>query len=330
MLALAVRGDLSVGPKEVEQPAFTVGQVLVQLKAAALNRRDQWIREGKSPGIKSGSILGSDGAGEVVAVGSKADKQWLGESVIINPNINWGGNPQVQSRDYQILGMPSNGTLAHFVTVGVDRLVKKPDHLSYVQAAALPLAGLTAYRALHNYIKIDPGVRVFISGFGGGVAQFVFLFARALQLDVFVSSGNDANLQNAESLGAIKGFNYNHKEWVKDLIAHTKGVDLIIDSAGGNQFNQLIKALKPGGKIVFYGATNGLPEQIDLFNLFWKQCSIQGTSMGNDREFIQMVELVVKHKIEPMIGSVRPFEEVLIAMDEMKSGRLFGKSVLTF
>lgn len=330
MLALVVRDDFSVGLEEVNKPTIAAGQAIVQLKAAAINRRDQWIREGKYPGITAGAILGSDGSGEVISVGNKSDRHWIGESVIINPNNAWGSNLQVQSRDYHILGMPSDGTLAQFVTVGLDRLVKKPEHLSHIQAAALPLSGLTAYRALINYTKIETGLSVFISGFGGGVAQFAFLFARALNLDVFVSSGTDSNLHKAESLGAIKGFNYNHQEWIKELVAYTKGVDLIIDSAGGNQFNQLIKALKPGGKIVLYGATNGLPEQIDLYNLFWKQCAIQGTSMGNDLEFIEMVNFVARHKIEPLIGSVRPFAEVITTLDEMKAGKLVGKGVLTF
>jgi NADPH:quinone reductase-like Zn-dependent oxidoreductase len=330
MLSLVVQDDLNVSIERREIPSLSEGKALVKMKAAALNRRDQWIREGKYPGIKAGSTLGSDGAGEVTAAGSKTDKHWIGKSVIINPNINWGDNPMVPSRQYHILGMPSDGTLAEYILVDIDRLVEKPAHLSFTQAAALPLGGLTAYRALFNYAEVKPGTNIFISGFGGGVAQFAFLFARACKANLFVSSGNEANLETAESLGAIKGVNYQHEEWVKDVIAHSKGVDLVIDSAGGQQFNLLIKLLKPGGKIVVYGATNGLPEQLDLYNLFWKQCTIQGTSMGNDLEFVQMVDFVSEHKIEPLIGSVRPFTGVIEAMNEMKAGTLFGKSVLTF
>ena len=330
MLSLVVQDDLNIGIEQKSIPSIAPGKALVKIKAAALNRRDQWIREGKYPGITAGSTLGSDGSGEVVSVGTASDEGWVGESVIINPNNNWGYNPVVQARDYHILGMPTDGTLAEYILVDVDRLMKKPEHLSHTQAAALPLGGLTAYRALFNYAKVEQGTNVFISGFGGGVAQFAFLFAKSCKANLFVSSGNNTNLTKAELLGATKGFNYQEDEWIKDVIAHSKGVDLIIDSAGGSQFNLLIKLLKPGGKIVFYGATNGLPEKFDLYNMFWKQCSVQGTSMGNDEEFVKMVDFVSEHKIEPLTGSVRPFNEVIDAMDEMKAGTLVGKSVLTF
>lgn len=330
MKALVVQSDLSVKIQEKDKPKPKEGEALIKLTAASINRREQWIREGKYPGIKPGVTLGSDGVGSVVEVGGEKESPWLGKKVIINPNIDWGDDDEVQQTSYHVLGMPLDGALAEYIVTKLDRLIEKPAHLSDAEAGALPLSALTAYRACFTKGKVQKGAKVLISGFGGGVAQMAALFSITVGADTYVTSHSDKNIEMAKSKGAIGGFNYSTSDWWKNVKRRHGSFDVIIDSAGGNQFGQLVKLLNPKGRLVFYGATNGLPATIDLYTMFWRQLSIVGSTMGNDKEFARMVEFVQSFHIIPIIGSVRPFEQVLVALDEMKSGSLVGKSVLTF
>lgn len=304
------------------------GEVLVKIKAASLNHRDQWIREGKYPAIQLGTTLGSDGAGIVSALGEGVADSLLGGEVIINPNRGWGSNPAVQSSSYNILGMPKDGALAEYVLIEADRLVEKPKHLSFEEASALPLGGLTAFRATFRHGACSDGKNVLISGVGGGVAQFAFLFSIHAGANVWVTSGSQSKIDECLRLGAKGGFNYKSEQWPKEAKS-VGGFDLVIDSAGGDQLNDFIRLMKLGGKIVFYGATTGLPSKLDLYRMFWNQITLQGSTMGNDDEFIQMAEFVSQHQIHPIIDSVRPFEEAISAFDEMKSGSQFGKLVIS-
>jgi NADPH:quinone reductase-like Zn-dependent oxidoreductase len=315
---------------EIPIPNISENEVLVKLTAAALNRRDQWIREDKYPNIKPYTTLGSDGCGIVEQVGSEADKDWIGKKVIINPNIGWGSNPKVQSPHYQILGMPTNGTFAEYVVVKTDRIHLKPEHLTDEQASALPLGGLTAYRAVFNYGEISEGDNVLISGVGGGVATLALQFALVAKANVYITSGDNDKIQKAIQIGAIAGANYKESNWNKDLLEKSKGFHLVIDSAGGKGFSDFIRMMKPAGRIIFYGATQGLPTTLDLYRAFYYQIKIQGSTMGNDQEFLDMVRLVDTNKILPIIDNVKPFSDIITAFDEIKSGKQFGKIVIKF
>jgi zinc-binding alcohol dehydrogenase/oxidoreductase len=143
-----VGADQPLAVKVVDKPTPGPGEVVVQIKAAALNRRDYWISIGKYAGIKYPTILGSDGAGIVTEVGAGVDEAWVGKEVIINPGHHWGDSPEVQSADFKIMGLPEDGTLAEYVKVGAEYLYAKPSHLTFEQAAAIPLAALTAYPGL--------------------------------------------------------------------------------------------------------------------------------------------------------------------------------------
>ncbi len=330
MKALVVQENTKIAIVDIDEPIAGNGQVRVKLKAASINKRDYWISIGKYPGIKAGVTLGSDGAGIIDQVGSGVSKTLQQKSVIINPNINWGSNPQVQAKEYNILGMPRNGTFAEYVIVNADRIINMPNHLDYDAAASLPLAGLTAYRACFNHGKLKKDNKVLISGFGGGVAHFAFKFAKALNTKVSVTSGSKVSLQKAQELGAVHGFNYLDEDWIQQASDKAGGFDLIIDSAGGDQFNDLIKILNPAGKIVFYGASNGLPTSLDLYRLFWKQGTIQGSTMGNDLEFDKMVNFIENYKIEPIISQWYPFEQFVIAIKQMGEAGEVGKTVVVF
>lgn len=280
------------------------------MKAASLNRRDEWIKEGKYPNIRFGAILGSDGSGVVESVGDEKDKEWVGKEVVINPNVNWGPDPNFQGKNYSILGMPVNGTFSEYCLLDIDRLQPKPFHLDIVHAAAVPLGGLTAFRALFRQGGLKPGQNVLVSGFGGGVAQFCFLFAQAAGANVYVTSGSDAKIARALKLGAKGAYNYKKENNYSELWKTKGGFDLIIDSAGGDQINNFIKVLKPCGKIIFYGATNGVPSKIDLYRMFWNHLTLQGTTMGNDHEFNEMLSFMAKHQIRPIVDSIRPFSKL--------------------
>lgn len=303
--------------KKMVSPQATGKQVIVHLKAAALNHRDNWITKGMYPGLRSGVILGSDGAGVVD-----------GREVILNPSINWGNDQRFQAPDYHILGMPGNGTFAEQIAVKPSQIVDKPAHLSMEQAAALPLAGLTAYRALVSRCQVQAGERVLISGVGGGVALFACQFAIAAGAEVFVTSSSEQKIETAVSLGALGGANYRQDGWHKKLGKETGGFDVVIDSAGGDGFANLVKLCKPGGRIGIYGGgrgtINGLSPQI----IFFKQISILGSTMGSDQEFADMVEFVSDHKIEPVVDSVFSLGEGNAAIARMDAGLQFGKIVL--
>lgn len=313
---------------DVTKPVVGKGEVLVRLRAAALNRRDQWIRQGMYPNIQFGTVLGSDGAGIVEEIGEGVSSHWKDKEVIINPNVSWGNDPKAQSAQYSVLGMPTQGTFGEYIRVSEDRLAEKPTHLDWSQAAALPLAGLTAYRALFHHGQATKDLNVLISGVGGGVAQFAFQFALATGANVFVTSGSQEKMDKCLAMGAKGAYSYREEAWFKTALKETGGFDVVIDSAGGSQINDFIKIMKPAGRIVFYGATNGTPEKLDMFRMFWNQITLQGSTMGNDQEFANMIAFVNEHKIKPIVDSVRPFEDIISAYDDMKSGKQFGKIVI--
>lgn len=308
----------------VERPIPEIDEhhCLIKLKASALNRRDQWIREGMYPGIKYGVILGSDGCGTVV----NGSEEWIGKEVIINPNINWGDNEAVQSERYSVLGMPEDGTLAEYIKVPIDRLVAKPAHLTSIEAACIPLAGLTAYRSTVKKGLSRNGKRVLITGAGGGVSQFAIDFALAAGAEVYVTSGDDQKIENVLKRGVSGGYNYK-EEWVNKAI-HNGGFDSIIDSAGGNQLNNYLKVVKPNGRIILYGSTTGYPEKLDVFKLFWSQAQIMGSTMGSDEEFTEMTKFIVKNNIKPTVDRVFTSSDYVKAFDRFKEPDHFGKIVL--
>ncbi len=322
--------DQKIELKNIDLPYLEPTDVLVKVKAAALNHRDEWCRQGLYPGLQDGIVLGSDGAGVVERTGGMVDTAMVGREVIINPAMNWGDDPKVQSKDFKILGMPDHGTLAEYVKVNVDRLYDKPKSFTWEEAAALPLGGLTAYRAVMVQGRLEAGEKVLVTGFGGGVAQFAAQIAIAAGAEVYVSSSSAEKLAVAKQLGAKGGFNYNQESWTKDALAQVAGFDLIIDSAMGDTLSDLIKVLKPGGKIVLYGATKGNPPVLDARKVFWNQIQIIGTTMGTDNDFESMISFVEKKNIRPIIDHIYEPEQAVEAFEKMKEGKQLGKLVIKF
>ena len=291
---------------------------LVKVAAAALNHRDVYITQGLYPGVEAPVTLGSDG------VGTTPD----GKRVLIDPGMEWGDNEAYQSDEYHILGMPTDGTFAEYVKVPTAQLHPVPPHLSDTEAAALPLAGATAYRAVFTKCGLQSGERVLISGIGGGVALMAFQLALAAGAEVWVTSGSDAKLDRARELGASGGANYRHDDWYKTLLKATGGFDVIIDSAGGDGFAHFAKLAKPGARIAFYGGTQGKINGLSPQLLFWRQVSIYGTTMGSPSDFDAMLDFVTRHEVTPVVDEVYPLSEGMAAFDRMAAGDQFGKIVL--
>ncbi|MCR9120330.1 MAG: medium chain dehydrogenase/reductase family protein, partial [bacterium] len=208
------------------------GEVVVQVKAASLNRRDYWITQGLYPGVDPPVVLGSDAAGVVSRCGDNVDSSWLGREVIINPGFEWGDQDAFHGPNFHILGSPRDGTFAEEVSAPVTQLYDKPAYLSWSEAAAVPLAGVTAYRALFTQGNLQSGENVLITGIGGGVAGYALQYAVAAGANVWVTSSSEEKIQQAVSLGATGGFNYKEADWSKAL-AKTAPPNLVIDGAGG-------------------------------------------------------------------------------------------------
>jgi NADPH:quinone reductase-like Zn-dependent oxidoreductase len=314
--------------EDVKTPDLQAGQALVKIHYAALNHRDQWIRIGQYAKIQLPAILGSDGCGTVVSVHDETDSTWVGKQVVINPNINWGPDPRHQQRDYQILGMPSQGTLAEYIAVNTDRLYEKPAYLSDEQAAAFPLAAMTAYNALFNKGHAEKNQQVLISGVGGGVAQFAFLFSVAIGAEVYVTSSKAAVIDKCMQLGAKGGCDYRNAADLKNMGKAIGGFDIIIDSACGDGMNDLIALLKPAGKFVFYGATKGLPKELNMRPIFWNHLQILGSTMGSDTDFFRMLDLCKEHRVQPILDKTFTLENGVAAFDRMAGGEQFGKIII--
>lgn len=316
---------LAEGPETKAAPGYAV----VQLRAAALNHRDVFIQQGLYPGIKLPVTPGSDGAGVVTSVGRDADADWIGREVIINPALDWGADPRAQGSAFRILGMPDAGTFAEQIVIPVANLAPKPTHLTWEQAAALPLAGLTAWRALFTRAQLKAGERVLVTGIGGGAALFALQFARAAGAEVWVTSSSPEKIARAKELGALGGVNYRDADWSEQLLRAAGGAfDVIIDSAGGDGFTQLIDCTKPGGRIAFFGATAGNPKLFEMRKCFFRQINVLGTTMGSPVDFAGMTTLVAASKIVPTVDRVFALSEAERALRHMEAAAQFGKIVL--
>ena len=335
MKALVLSGKgLPLTVQDVSDLTAGEGEAIVRVHAAALNHRDVWIQKGQYAGLKYPVIPGSDGAGVVVAAGAAGGEKtdaggWLGKEVIIDPAIHWGGQEAYQDPvHFGILGLPENGTLAEYVKVPLENLVEKPVHLSFEEAAALPLAGVTAYRASMVRAQIKSGEKVLITGIGGGVALFALQYAVAAGARVYVSSGSDEKIDKAMAMGAEGAVNYKNANWVESLRTLAGSFDVTIDGAAGDGMNDLLDLASPGGRVVLYGSTLGNPSGLVARRIFWKQLNILGSTMGSPEDFRSMIAYIHEHTIRPVVDRVFSFEEGETAFRWMDDARQFGKIVV--
>ncbi|KXK40056.1 MAG: zinc-binding dehydrogenase [Saprospiraceae bacterium] len=303
---------------EMDVPQPTEHQVLINIKASAFNHRDIWITKGLYPGIRLGAVMGADGVG--------IDGE--GRKVVINPGLDWGNNQNCQSRQFRVLGVPDDGTFADYIMIDKKYVYPLPDHLDFVHGAAIPLAGVTAFRALVKKANVQSGDKVLISGIGGGVAMMAMQFALAMQCEVFVTSGSEEKIENAIRLGAKAGYNYKDDSWAKQFQSEHGGVDVIIDSACGTGFHHFVNIANPGGRIAFYGGTHGEISGLNPQKVFWKQLSIMGSTMGSDQDFRDMLAFVEQYKVQPIVSRIVDFDHFMDGFDFLAQGQQMGKVVM--
>lgn len=312
--------------KEIDRPVPKENEVLVNVKYAALNHRDLFITQGLYAGIKTPIILGSDGAG-IIANANGTDLN-EGDEVVINPTIDWGNNEDFQNKNFKILGLPYNGTLAEYVSIPAKNIYKKPAHLSFKKATTIPLAGLTAYRACFVKGNISKGDNVLITGIGGGVATFALIYSLAAGANVFVVSGSNEKIEFAIRHGAIGGINYNDDNWEKRFKEIHPKINIVIDGAGGETLAKCLDICTEGGTIVSYGATSGAVKNFEMRRIFWKQLKLFGTTMGSDKDFLDMLTFIEQNKVIPIIDKEFDLENGADAFKRMNRREQTGKIIV--
>jgi NADPH:quinone reductase-like Zn-dependent oxidoreductase len=324
MRALVLDTD-GMSVKYVDAPRCGDNDVRIRLHAAALNHRDVYITEGKYARIVLPAILGSDGCGE--AVQAPANSHLVGKRVVIDPSLEWGDDPRAQGPQFTVLGMPTQGTLAEEICIDARYVHEAPSHLTDEQAAALPLAGVTAWRALMVQGALQAGQTVLITGIGGGVALMAMQLAIAAGARVIVSSTSDTKLARAAELGAHATVNVRSDGWTKQA-SQLGPVDLIVDSVAGEYINDYTNIVRPGGRIAVYGASRGMVPTLNIHRIFWKQITLVGSTMGTQQDFADMLSFVTTHRIVPMVDSVHTFDTAQEAFERMRAGEQFGKIVI--
>lgn len=309
--------------RDFETPSPKAGEVLIKIHYASLNHRDLWITKGKYAGIKTPIILGSDCAG--IVADSNGSTFQNDDEVIVNPTMNWGFNQSHQNKNFTILGLPENGTLAEYISVPAKNVHLKPQYLSFAEASAFPLAGLTAYRACFVRGKVMEGDNVLITGIGGGVATFAMMFCIAAGAKVFVTSGSEDKLEKAYNLGASAGISHKTDNWEKIFKDNNPRINKIIDGAGGETFAKSLDISSDGGTIVNYGATMGTVKNFEMRRVFWKQLNIHGSTMGSDEDFAEMMEFINAKKIKPVPDNEYDIKNGAEAFLRMESGEQMGK-----
>jgi NADPH:quinone reductase-like Zn-dependent oxidoreductase len=251
-----------------------------------------------------------------------------GDEVVIFPSLGWGGGEASPQPGFRILGGPDDGTYAELIRIPAENVMPKPKRLSWEEAAALPLAGLTAWRALISRAQLRPGETVLVLGIGGGVATFALHIARAAGARVIVTSSSDDKLSRAADLGAAMGVNYTSDEWVDEVKAQSGGgVDVVVDSVGSTWADS-VNCLRPGGRLVVFGGTGGGKVEMMVRPVTMGQVSVLGTTMGSARDFAGLLRAVATQSWTPVVDSVRPLGEAAGAHAREEAGEHFGKLVL--
>lgn len=324
------------------RPSPGPNQLLIRMHAAALNHRDLFIRQHLYPGISFTSPLLSDGYGVVIEAGS-ATSMPVGSAVLLYPAAGWEADPEgPESREgFSVVGgaaLVPWGAGMEMVCVDESQVVLAPEHLSAVEGAALPLVGLTGWRALVTKSgNAREGRNVLVTGIGGGVALQTLLFAVEMGCNVFVTSGDEEKIEKAKSLGARGGVVYKEAGWEKKLAGllpeERPYLDAVVDGAGGDVVAKTVRLLKAGGVIAQYGMTVS-PKMDWLMQAVLKNVELRGTTMGSKKEFTEMVEFVREKKIRPVVSRVVKGIDNLDGIDglfeDMKVGRQFGKLVIEF
>jgi NADPH:quinone reductase-like Zn-dependent oxidoreductase len=302
-------------------PEQRPGWVVVQLQAAALNWHDCLVRQGVYD-VELPHILGADGAGI---------RRDTGEHVVVLPSLWWGSDERFAGPEFQILGDHLAGTYAELVAVPEENVFPKPAWLTWPEAAALPLAGTTAYRALFTRGALMEGETLLVLGAGGGLSTICVSLAVIAGARVLVTSSSHAKLERAAGLGAAGGALYTDSDWTEQILELTRGsgVDLVIDSVGST-WAQSLSVLRGGGRLVSLGATGSDQTTVSVRPFYFGQYSILGTTMGSPHDFASLMELLARNPDwRPVVHTVMPLDNAAAAHTQMERRDHFGKLVLS-
>jgi NADPH:quinone reductase-like Zn-dependent oxidoreductase len=344
MKALVMRGhgDLSqLEVADIEQPALTrPGDVLIRLKAAALNHLDLWTLRGL-PGLSLSfpHILGGDGAGIVDAVGESVKRVAPGDRVMINPGVSCYQCEYCHAGEhslclqYGLLGEHVPGTLSEFIVLPEQNLLPIPTPpaphsvISWTEAAAFSLVTLTSWRMLVTKARLRAGETVLIWGVGGGVSSTALAIAKLLGAVAVVTSSSEEKLEVAREMGADVTINHSTQDVVKEVRASTgqRGVDVVVENVGEATWDRSLLLLRRGGRLVSCGATTGPKVTVDVRRLFWFQWTIMGSTMGSAEEYRQIVELLGQGHLRPKVDSVFPLDRAVEAFRRLADGQHIGK-----
>ena len=338
----AVRFHQHGGPEvlryeDAPTPEPGPGEVLVGLRAAALNHLDLFVRNGEVPKTPLPHIGGADGAGVVVANGAGATKYPTGTRVFFDPGLSDGscdycarGEHSLCDR-WEILGEHRDGTFAQAVVMPEVNLRPIPEGLSFEEAAAFPLVFNTAWRMVVTKAKVVPGETVLILGIGGAVAIAALQIAKHAGARIVVTSGSDEKLRRARELGADVLINHRTTDFSKEVwtITHKRGVEVVIDDVGAATWPGSIRALARGGRLVTCGATSGPKPEEDIRRIFTKQITIYGSTMGTRDDWERVTALLAAGELKPVIDRSYPLEQAAAAQQRMERAEQFGKLVLT-
>lgn len=323
---------------EFPRPKPGPGDVLVNLKAAAVNRLDLWVRQGW-PGIKLEypHIPGADGAGVIADMGENVEGWTLGDRVVITANIGCGqcsfclAGKDNKCRNWNLLGETTRGTYAEYISVPARQLLSLPDHITYEKAAAAGLVFHTAWHSLISRGNLRPGESVLVVGASGGVNTACIQIAKLTGATVYVIGSSDKKLALAQSLGADHLVNRMEEEnWSKSIYTLTgkRGVDLVVDNVG-TTFPQSFRAARKGGRILTVGNTGGATFEIDNRYIFGKHLSILGSTMGTLNDFSTVMSLLFEGKLEVPVDRTYPLSKASKAQQRLEEGLQMGKVVLT-
>jgi NADPH:quinone reductase-like Zn-dependent oxidoreductase len=340
MKAVAIRshgGPEVVKLEDLPDPQPGPGQVVVAVKAAALNHLDIWVRKGW-PGLTLSfpHVLGSDVAGVVEAVGPGVDGVKAGDAVVVNPSLGCGRCEQCLSghenlcRKFSILGEHVSGGQAQKLTVPARNVLPKPARLSFEEAAAVPLTFMTAWHALVQRAKVRLGETVLVHAAGSGVGVAAVQIAKLLGARVIATAGSDAKLQKAKALGADEVVNYETQDFSKEVkrLTDRKGVEVVFEHVGKKTWERSILSAAIGGRITTVGATTGFDPLTDLRHVFFRQLSILGSTMGTAADLVEVLRFVGEGKLRPVVDRVLPLAEARRGQDLLSERAQFGKIVL--
>ncbi|MGE5215573.1 MAG: zinc-binding dehydrogenase [Chloroflexota bacterium] len=311
--------------------------VIVKLEAAALNPVDLAIRSGTRGGeLFSPRILGADGSGTVVAVGAEVKNVKPGDAVCLYPLTGCGRcrtcaeGLECGCTAMQLWGEHDNGTYAEYIRVPAKNCFAVPVGLSFDEAAAFPLVYVTVWRMLIGHAELRPGERVLIMGAGGGIATAALHLASAFGARIIVTSSSEVKLARALELGAAHGLDYRNPDFPQEVrrLTGKRGVDVVIDCNGGEQWVKCLAALARGGRLVTCGANAGASVKTDLRRIFWNHLKIFGTTAGSRAEFRQLLSFMEASHRKPVIDQIFPLEDAKWAQRRMQDGQQFGKIVL--